>query len=255
MWGRGAVGTCVSSPSSPSPPPRPPPGVAHAGGKHLQHELIPPPAAAWLPAAGKWPSASMGGWRGRSWGTVLAPHGGLGPIGGTSLPCIPGWGQWWGCSWMGGGRWGSRGAPGVSLGRRGGKSRELDIKVERCEGERWTGSCEEPPSTQSSLSTQCLCPSPLPAGPPHAVPSPARIFQPRSVCEPLSSRSPQRGLQAALLPAGPAGVLGSPPPGLSHPLRRGQQLAERHRDLHHLGRRLQADGLDGLTEDPEGPAG
>lgn len=171
------------------PPPRPPPGVAHAGGKHLQHELIPPPAAAWPPAAGKWPSASAGGRRrGRSWGTVLAPHRGLGPVGGTSLPRIPGWGQRWGCGWKGGeaagGQGEHRGCPwGERVGKvesRTSKWRDAGVKGGRCSG-CGRGAARSPPLTQTSLRTQCPCPSLLPAVPPHAAASPARFFQPCSL--------------------------------------------------------------------------
>lgn len=101
----------------------------------------------------------------------------------------------------------------------------------------------------------CTVPSP---GGRYSFPSPFFSTGPCSVSQFLLSgplRFPQRGLQAALRPPGPAGVFGSPPPGLSHPLRWGQQLAERHRDLHHLGRRCEEDRLGWLAEDPEGLTG
>ena len=163
-----------------------------------------PPGPAWLPAAGKWPSAS--GAAGMELGCGAGLCGGLSAIGAPDrVGVLEG-------EAAGGGQ--ELGEETWAKGRTGWQNKGL---------EGWGGttlSTEHPWSHCHSQSSAV----------PHA-PTPLLCSALLLTCP----SPPQRGLQEALCPTGPAGVFGSPTPGLSHPLRRGQQLAERHRDLHHLG--------------------
>lgn len=164
-----------------------------------------PPGPAWLPAAGKWPSAS--GAAGMELGCGAGLCGGLSPIGAPHRVGV---------------LEGEAAGGGQALGEETWEKGRTGWQNEGLEG--WGGttlSTEHPWSHCHSQSSAV----------PHA-PTPLLCSALLLTCP----SPPQRGLQEALCPTGPAGVFGSPTPGLSHPLRRGQQLAERHRDLHHLGR-------------------